>query len=144
MKLTFHRLAIFTAILFFILAITWMLAPVQLLSGWGVEFTTAVGVVGRRAAALYAGIAVMFFVARNAEPSSARTALAFGIITVCTLLAFLGVYELAAGHATKGILPAVLIEIALSLAFTVVVVQNSTSTDQAHISMTKPRGKKLR
>ena len=93
MKLTFHRLAIFTAILFFILASTWMLAPVQLLSGWGVEFTTAVGVVGRRSAALYAGIAVMFFVARNAEPSSTRTALAFGIITVCTSLAFLGEYE---------------------------------------------------
>lgn len=142
MKLTFHRLAIFTAMLFFILAITWMLAPVQLLSGWGVEFTTAAGLVGRRAAALYAGIAVMFFMARNAEPSGTRTALAFGMITVCTLLAFLGVYELAVGHATKGILPAVFIEIALSLAFKVVVVQNRTSTEQAHISTTKPRGKK--
>lgn len=140
MKPTFQRLAMFTAILFSLLAMTWMLAPVQLLSGWGVEFTTAAGVVGRRAAALYAGIAVMFFMARNAEPSSARTALAFGMITVCTSLAFLGVYELAVGHATKGILPAVFMEMALSLAFAVVVVPNSTPTEPAHLSMTKPRG----
>jgi len=120
MKLSFYRLAVFTSVQFLILAMTWMFAPVQLLSGWGVEFSTAVGLIGRRAAALYAGIAVMFFLARNAEPSTARAALIYGIVTACMLLAFLGVYEMATGHATKGILAAVFIEIVLSLLFVAV------------------------
>ncbi len=120
MKLSFYRLSVLTSILFLFLAFIWMFAPIQLLSGWGVELTTAVGLIGRRAAALYAGIAVMFFIARNAEPSTARTALIYGMITACMILACLGVYELAMGHATRGILPAVFIEIVLSLLFIVV------------------------
>lgn len=117
MKLTFYRLAVSTSALFLLLAMIWMFAPVQLLSGWGVEFSTAVGLIGRRAAALYAGIAVMFFSARNAEPSSTRTALITGTITSCSILALLGIYEFATGHATSGILTAVFIEVALVLAF---------------------------
>ncbi len=81
------------------------------------EFSTAVGLVGRRAAALYAGIAVMFFSARNAEHSATRTALITGTITSCSILALLGVYEFATGHATSGILTAVFIEVTLVLAF---------------------------
>jgi hypothetical protein len=117
MNLSFYRLAVFTSALFLILAMTWMFAPVQLLSGWGMEFSTAVGLVGRRAAALYAGIAVMFFSARNAEHSTTRTALITGTITSCSTLTLLGVYELATGHASSGILTAVFIEVALVLAF---------------------------
>jgi hypothetical protein len=117
MKLTFYRLAVFTSVLFLILAMTWMFAPAQLLSGWGVELSTAVGLIGRRAAALYAGIAVMFFFTRNAEPSTTRTALITGIITSCSILALLGIYEFSTGHATSGILTAVFIEVALVLAF---------------------------
>lgn len=117
MKLSFHRLAVFTSALFLILAMTWMLAPLHLLSEWGVELSTAAGLVGRRAAALYAGIAVMFFMARNAAPSTIRTALNYGMITSCTMLALLGAYEFATGHATNGILAAIFIEVALVLAF---------------------------
>lgn len=117
MKLTFYRLAVFTSVLFLILAMTWMFAPAQLLSGWGMELSTAVGLIGRRAAALYAGIAVMFFFTRNAEPSTTRTALITGIITSCSILALLGIYEFSTGHATSGILTAVFIEVALVLAF---------------------------
>jgi len=117
MKLSFHRLAVFTSILFSILAMAWMFAPLNLLSEWGVELSTAAGLVGRRAAALYAGIAVMFFMARNAAPSTSRTSLIYGMITSCTMLALLGVYEFATGHATNGILAATFIEVALVLAF---------------------------
>jgi len=117
MKLSFHRLAVFTSILFLILAMTWMFSPLYFLSEWGVELSTAAGLVGRRAAALYAGIAVMFFMARNAAPSTTRTALIYGMITSCTMLALLGVYEFATGHATSGILAATFIEVALVLAF---------------------------
>lgn len=117
MKLGFRNLAILTALLFFSLALTWMLAPNLLLSNWGVEFSPSVGLVGRRGAALYAGIGVMFFSARNAAPSPARSALLMGAVVACLVLAILGVFELATGHTGVGILVAVAIEIALAMAF---------------------------
>lgn len=117
MKLSFYRLSIISAILFLSLAIILMFAPAQMLAGWGVELTTSVGLVVRRIAALYTGLAVMFFFVRNAEPSTTRTALIAGTITGCMILAILGVYEFATGHAASGILAAVTIEVALVLAF---------------------------
>lgn len=115
--LSFYRLSVLTSILFVVLAIILMFAPTQMLSGWGVELTTEVGLVVRRIAALYTGLAVMFFMVRNAEHSPTRTALITGTITACILLAFLGVYEFATGHASRGILVSVLIEVVLVLAF---------------------------
>lgn len=117
MKLNFRGLAILSALLFFALALTWMLAPNLLLSDWGVEFTPSAGLVGRRAAALYAGIAVMLFSARNAEPSTARSALIKGIVVACFMLAALGLLELEIGNAIPRILIAVFIEVTLMLAF---------------------------
>ncbi|HSI21812.1 MAG TPA: hypothetical protein VK959_02205 [Methylophilaceae bacterium] len=120
MKLDFRSLAILSALVFFSLAFTWMLAPDLLLSNWGVELSSSAEVVGRRGAALYAGMSVMFFSARNAEPSPARSALLGGAIVTCLILAVLGVFELATGHVGVGILTAVFIEIALVLAFLIV------------------------
>lgn len=94
-----------------------MFAPVQMPASWGVELTDSAGLMARRIAALYTGIAVMFFFARNAEHSTTRTALIYGTATACMILTILGVYEFAAGHATSGILTAVFIEVALVLAF---------------------------
>lgn len=115
--LSFYRLSVFSSILFTVLAFILMFAPVLMLSAWGVELTDSVGLVTRRIAALYAGIAVMYFLARNAEYSATRTALIVGTITACLILAMLGVYEFATGHASNGILLSVLIEVFLILAF---------------------------
>jgi len=115
--LSFYRLSVFTSILFILLAVILMFAPAEMLTSWGVELTTSVGLAVRRIAALYTGVAVMFFLARNAEHSTTRTALITGTITSCSILALLGVYEFATGHASNGILTAVFVEVALVLAF---------------------------
>jgi len=117
MQLTFKKLAILSALLFFALTFTWMFAPNLLLASWGVDFSSAVGLVGRRGAALYAGVGVMFFSARNTGPSPARSSLIAGFVVTCLILAALGVIEFATGHAGPGILSAVLIEAALVIAF---------------------------
>lgn len=117
MHLSFYPLAIVTGSLFSLLAILWMFAPAAFLTAWGVKDSAEVRLVGRRVAALYAGVAVMFFIARNAAPSMPRTALVYGLISACLILAILGCYELLKGRARKGILAAVLIELALSLLF---------------------------
>ncbi|MCB5185011.1 hypothetical protein LG201_07320 [Methylobacillus gramineus] len=116
MKLSFRSLAILISVLFLALAFTWMFAPQRLLVGWGIELTPSASVVGRRAAALYAGVAIMFWSARNAGPSPARSALIKGLAMACLMLASLGVFEWVAGHAAPGILVAVVIEIMLTLA----------------------------
>ncbi|MCU6497055.1 hypothetical protein LPN04_04520 [Rugamonas sp. A1-17] len=115
MKLSFRMLAYVFALLFSGLALVWLCAPNVLLADWGVASTPAVALVGRRGAALYAGVAVMFFAARHAPHSPARSALIRGGLVVCLMLAGLGVYELAAGHATPAILGAVCIEVAGAL-----------------------------
>lgn len=115
--LSFYRLSVLSSILFALLAIILMFAPAQMLTGWGVALTDSVGLLARRIAALYTGIAVMYFLARNAEHSTTRTALMYGTISACLILAALGAYEFFVGHASSGILPAVFIEVALALAF---------------------------
>lgn len=117
MKLNFRNLAILTSFVFFALALTWMFAPNLFLASWRVDFSSSAELVGRRGAAFYAGISLMFFSARNAAPSPARSALLRGAVVACLVLAVLGVFELAAGHAEVGILVAVFIEVALTLAF---------------------------
>ncbi len=121
MKLNFQNVAIIIALVFFALASVWMLSPETLLSSWGVEYSSSVALVSRRMAALFAGIAVMFFVARNAEPSSARSALVTGFVTACLTLAVLGLFELISGHAASSILVAIFIEVTLALALLYVV-----------------------
>ena len=115
--LSFYRLSVLTSILFILLATILMFAPDKMLAGWGVELTIGSGLFAIRIAALYTGLAMTFFMVRNAEHSTTRTALIYGMITSCMILATLGVYEFAAGHATSGILSAVFIEVVLSLLF---------------------------
>ena len=117
MKPGFRGVAILTAALFFLIGMLWLMAPNVMLSDWGVALTPSLALLGRRSAALYFGIAAMFFFARNAEPSTARSALLKGMVLACLMLAGLGVFELAAGHVTPKILIPVVLEITMSLAF---------------------------
>ena len=132
MNISFRRVAILSALIFFALALTWMLAPGVLLSSWGVDLTSQAGLVGRRGAPLYAGIGVMFLSARNAEPSPARSALLSGAVVTCLLLAVLGTSELVNGHAGPGILVAVAIEIVLAMAFLHVAITRKSTRQSSH------------
>jgi len=145
MKFNFRTLAILPSLIFFALALTWIFAPHLLLSNWGVELSSSVGLVSRRGAALYAGIGVMFFSARNAAPSPSRSALLKGAVVACLMLAALGVFELATGHAGVGILAAVFIEVALVLSFLVVHLKelaNLSAADMEPITFNKKQGMK--
>lgn len=121
MKLRFQPLAILTALLFFALAAVFMFRPALMLSNWGIGFDESLGVICRRYAANYAGFGLMMILARRAEPSSARSALISGVVFIGMTLAGLGAFELAAGRVNSGILPAIVIEVALSIAWLLVV-----------------------
>lgn len=115
--MTFRHLAILTSVLFFGLSATWMFAPELMLTQWGVQFSDGAALVSRRAAAFYAGIALMLLLARNTEASKARSALATGISLTCLILAILGILEWQSASATAQILVAVCLEIILAAAF---------------------------
>ena len=117
MRLSFRSVSTVAAAVCFALAVVWMLAPQVLLQVWTVSFSGAVGLVARRGAALFLGIGVALFRCRNAEASTARNALASGVVVSCAALAALGVIELAVGHAGAGILLAVVVEVSLAAAF---------------------------
>lgn len=117
MKLSFRGLSIATSLLFLLLGSMWFLVPGLPLSDWGLALTPSASVLGRRSAALYVGVAAMFFLARNAEPSTARSALAKGLVLICLMLATTGVADLVTGRVSPHIVVAVALEVALALAF---------------------------
>ncbi|MGY2573035.1 hypothetical protein [Vibrio sp. C8] len=129
--MNFRHVAILTSLLFLVLALGWMLCPEQMLTQWGVQYSDGAGVVSRRGAAFYIGVAIMFFVARNVEHSATRMALIKGIITTCTVLILLAAYEFSVGHVSNRILIAALIEAILGLAFLYVW---RTSIKKHHVS----------
>ena len=115
MRLSFRSVATGISVTFFALALTLMVAPQLLLNNWGLDVSVAIGVMCRRAAALLGGIAVMLFLARDAEPSSARAAMCKGLATANLMLATLGTLELAVGHVAPGILAGVFVEVVFAL-----------------------------
>jgi len=117
MRLGFRSLSVLASLLFLAIACTWMFSPDAMLANWGVGASPSAELMARRGAALYAGLSVMLFMARGAAPSPARSALVAGFVTACSLLAVLGVGELASGHAGRGILVAVVLEAVFVLAF---------------------------
>ena len=116
MKPSFRLLATVSALMFFLLAMIWLFAPGLLLGDWGVEVTGGVELVSRRSAALFAGLGVMMFSARDAAPSPLRSALIRGLMVTMVIMSWLGVYEWQAGHAGVHILGAVVLELAMLLA----------------------------
>ena len=95
----FSIIATIATMLFLALAVIWMFAPGFSLAQWGIQSNDVAELVSRRAAALYAGFAVMLYFARHEPPSGTRRAMVLGLIAACLILAALGLFELYSGRA---------------------------------------------
>ena len=113
----FKIFAVITAIVSLLLGIGYLFAGAILIGRWQIEPTDSVLLFVRRMGALYLGLSVMFFLARSAPVSVARTALSAGTVVACSLLALLGVYELSAGRVGPAILLSVVVEGLLALGY---------------------------
>jgi hypothetical protein len=115
----FQSLSVATALLCALLGLVWLADARWLLDIWSVSHhdDETVRLVGRRNGALFIALAVMFAQARHAEPSPSRRALAAGMVTGCTLLACLGLFEWTQGRAGPSILLAVVTECGLAWAW---------------------------
>jgi len=113
----FRTVAVVTAAVTLLLAVGYLLAGALVVGRWQIEPTASVLLLGRRMGALYLGLSVIFFLARNAPASPVRRALCTGAVVTCALLACLGLYEYLADRVSAGILASVAIEALLVLAY---------------------------
>jgi hypothetical protein len=115
--MSFKTIAVITAIIGLVLGAAYLFVGDLVISRWQIEPTDSVLLLGRRIGVLYLGLALMFFLARSAPVSVARTALSAGFASALMILALLGIYELTAGHVGSGFLVSAAIEFVLALAY---------------------------
>jgi hypothetical protein len=113
----FKTMAVITGIVTLVLGVGYLFAGALVLGRWQLEPTDSVLLVARRIGGVYLGLSLMYFLARSAPVSVARTALSAGTAVALSFLVVLGVYEFTAGHAGSGILVTAAIEFLLALGF---------------------------
>jgi hypothetical protein len=116
-KMKFKTMAFITGIALLALGLGYFFFGAFIVGRWGVEATASVLLLARRIGCLYLGLALVFFLARKAPTSPARTALSAGAVVITLLLAGTGVCALALGHAGNGILISAAIELLLGFGF---------------------------
>jgi hypothetical protein len=114
---TFRAIATTAAVIAFVLGVGYLFAGHLVVGRWQVDPTQGVLLMGRRLGAVYLGLSAMFFAARSAGASPARSALAGGAALALFLLAVMGAYEFAAGNAARGILVSAAAELLLAIGF---------------------------
>lgn len=127
--MTFRTLAIVTALLGFALALGYLFVGNLVVGRWQIEPTESVLLLGRRMAALYLGLSVMMFLARSAPAGITRTALCAGAAVALSLLALLGIYELAGGRVGAGILASIAVEGLLALGYIALLITGAKAKD---------------
>ncbi len=122
--MTFRAVATITSVLLLILGAGYLFAGGTVVGRWDLPATDEVLLVARRIGAIYLGLSVLFFMAKNVPASAARTAMTAGAMVVLSLLAILGVYEFVAGRVGAGIFVSAGIELLLAIGFTVVLISD--------------------
>ena len=112
----FKKVATLASGLFAMLAIAFFALPDVVTSAWGIRLEGTSAFVGQRLAAAFGGFAVMLFLVRDAPPSPARRALAFGVGAAMYLVACVGALGMSQGTVGGGILLAMAVEIVIGTA----------------------------
>lgn len=120
--MSFKKLAVITAIISFLLGLGYLFFGSIIVGRWQIQPTESVLLLGRRLAALYIGLAVIFFLAKSAPMSSARTAISSGAAVALSFLALLGTRELILGHVGRGMLASIAVEALLAVGYIVILI----------------------
>lgn len=115
--MTYKTVATLSAILFAVLFIGLLVAPIMVVGSWGIELTPEVQFMGRRLGASFLGIAVLSWLSRDLVASEGRRAIALGISAALICVAGIGVWEIARGFAATGLLLSVVIELGFAAGF---------------------------
>jgi hypothetical protein len=100
-----------------LLALRFIFSGGGVLKEWGIEVTAVDLILSRRLGVIYLGLALMFFLGRNAAPSDFRSAVCLVMGGAVAVLAFLVLFEFLARRASAGIFRSVVDEALLAAAF---------------------------
>jgi len=114
---TFHTLALVTAVAALLLGAGWLAAGRLMLQRWRIEPSVGALLVGRRIGVIYLGVALLFLLVRSTEATELITIVSTFAALANALLAGLGVYEYRARRAGPAILVSVAFELLLVLGF---------------------------
>lgn len=106
----FGVLSFLTSLLFVYLFVTLTFYPESFGSDVGLEAHESAFIIGRRAAVIFFGLAVLTFFGGRAPASPARQAICLGVGCVMLGLAIMGTYELIRGALGIAIIQAIIIE----------------------------------
>jgi len=115
--MNFRIMAMVTALAGTVLGARFIFSGASILKDWGLAAEAGSLVIARRLGALYLGLALMFFLGRDAGPSDLRSGLSLGVGVASALLAGLGLFELSAGRVTTGIIVPSVAELVLAAGF---------------------------
>lgn len=115
--LTFQIMAYVMAVAGSVLGLRLIFAGASVLNEWRIEVADGPLVICRRLGAIYVGLALLFFLGRDAPPSDLRSAVCLGVGGASALLAGLGLFELRARRVSRGIVVPAIIEIVLAAGF---------------------------
>ncbi len=121
----FKKLSSITAIITFTLFLLLLFIPEIIFLLFQVQENESAFFISRRAAMLFLGIAVFSWVGRNALHSESRQAICIGMSISMSAMAMLGLFELARNFVGFGILPAVVTEALLAVAYYKIWISNS-------------------
>ena len=134
--MTFRTVATITSVLLLLLGAGYLFAGGTVVGRWDLQATDGVLLVARRIGAIYTGLSVLFFMAKNVPASTARNAMSAGAVAVLSLLVILGVYEYVEGRVGTGIFVSAGIESLLAIGFVSVLVADR----RARGAITAPAG----
>jgi hypothetical protein len=115
--MTFKMMALVTTFAGGILGLRFIFAGASILKQWGLDPSDGSLIMSRRLGALYLGLALMFFLGREAAPSDLRSAMCLGMGAAIALLACLGAFELWARRVSSGIIVPAIVEMLLAAGF---------------------------
>jgi hypothetical protein len=105
------------AALTLMLGVAWTLFPASMLSSWDMQANVAAIYMGRRYGGLFFGYALILWLARGAESSTARRAVIAGGALVTLVMAALSLFGILTSVAGPGAWAAALIEVLLAAGF---------------------------
>ena len=117
----FRIVAMLTAFVCLVLFLILLASPAAYVSTYGVAPDAGASFMVRRASPMFAGFALILWLARNAQPSVARTAIGLGIAVAFAGVALTGMAEFLAGTASVMIVAAAMGETLIAVLFVVAI-----------------------
>ncbi|SEQ20122.1 hypothetical protein SAMN05428995_103197 [Loktanella sp. DSM 29012] len=114
----FHLICLATAVICLGLFCVLLISP-GLYVGLYAQPDAGAAFMGRRAAPIFLGLAVLMFVLRDTAPGALRDAVAFGMAATWAGIALTGIWSYGMGQASYAILVAAGIEFAMAAAFVI-------------------------